>query len=123
VPETVAKLTAAGFELIVERGAGVHAGFHDELYADAGARLADFPGLFDGAEGVVHVGSPGADEVGAYTQGTVLVGFLQPLTDQAGIARLRERGVVAFAMESIPRHPRGSSPRGCDASGDPSWRQ
>ena len=41
--------------------------------------------------------------------GTVLIGFLQPLTDDEGIARLRERGVVAFAMESIPRITRAQS--------------
>ena len=109
VPETVGKLAATGFEIVVERGAGVLAGFPDELYADAGARLADFPGALDGVEGVVRVGTPGADEVGSYPRGLVLVGFLQPLTDHGGIARLDERGVVAFAMESIPRITRAQS--------------
>ena len=41
--------------------------------------------------------------------GTVLIGFLDPLTDVEGIARLRQRGVVAFAMESIPRITRAQS--------------
>src|SRR4029453_11097030 len=80
VPETVGKLGAAGFEIVVERGAGVLAGFPDETYADAGARLAEFPGALDGVEGVVRVGSPGADEVGANPRGLVLVGLLHPLT-------------------------------------------
>jgi H+-translocating NAD(P) transhydrogenase subunit alpha len=39
----------------------------------------------------------------------VLIGFLQPLTDRAGIDRLAERGVVAFAMESIPRITRAQA--------------
>jgi len=95
--------------VVVERGAGVHAGFPDELYADAGAHLADFPGALDGVSGVVRVGSPDAEEVGAYRRGTVLIGFLQPLTDHDGIARLSDAGVVAFAMESIPRITRAQS--------------
>ena len=41
--------------------------------------------------------------------GTILIGFLEPLTDADGISRLRERGVVAFAMESIPRITRAQS--------------
>ncbi len=41
--------------------------------------------------------------------GTVLIGFLEPLTDKDGVARLRERGVVAFAMESIPRITRAQA--------------
>ena len=109
VPETVAKLAANGFEVVVERGAGVLAGFPDEPYAEAGARLADFPGALDGVEAVLRVGSPNADEIGAYRPGIVLVGFLEPLTDLDGVARLRERGVVAFAMESIPRITRAQS--------------
>src|ERR687891_699254 len=59
--------------------------------------------LVPGADGVVRVAPPSADEAAALESGTVLIGFLQPLTDAEGVARLRERGVVAFAMESIPR--------------------
>jgi NAD(P) transhydrogenase subunit alpha len=43
------------------------------------------------------------DEVARLHSGQVLIGFLEPLTDAAGVARLAERGVNAFAMESIPR--------------------
>jgi NAD(P) transhydrogenase subunit alpha len=108
-PEAVTKLGAAGFDVTVERGAGVLAGFPDELYADAGARLADQAGLLEGAAAVVRVARPTADQVAALQPGTVLIGFLQPLTDSAGVARLHERGVVAFAMESIPRITRAQS--------------
>ena len=44
-PDSVSKLTASGFELAVERGAGVLAGFPDELYTEAGATLADVPAV------------------------------------------------------------------------------
>jgi NAD(P) transhydrogenase subunit alpha len=108
-PEAVTKLGAAGFELVVERGAGVLAGFTDERYAEAGARLVDTPRMLDEVEGVVRVSSPPGDEVAAYRRGTVLVGFLQPLTDHEGISGLREHGVVAFAMESIPRITRAQA--------------
>ena len=39
----------------------------------------------------------------------MLIGFLAPLTDPEGIERLAARGVVAFAMESIPRITRAQS--------------
>ena len=55
------------------------------------------------ADAVAKVRKPSSDEVGRLRSGQVLVGFLEPLTDQAGIERLAERGVHAFAMESIPR--------------------
>jgi NAD(P) transhydrogenase subunit alpha len=57
----------------------------------------------------VKVQKPSADEAGRLREGQVLVGFLQPLTDGEGIQRLSTRGVVAFAMESIPRITRAQS--------------
>ena len=109
VPETVTKLRDAGFEVRVERGAGVRAGFADEDYGGAGAELVDAAALTDGAEALVCVASPAADLVQTLESGTVVVGFLEPLSDTEGIARLRDHGVVAFAMESIPRITRAQS--------------
>src|ERR671928_129016 len=48
-------------------------------------------------------------EVEALADGSLLVAFLQPLTDPDGIDRLAARGVVAFAMESVPRITRAQS--------------
>ncbi|MBA3562336.1 MAG: Re/Si-specific NAD(P)(+) transhydrogenase subunit alpha [Actinobacteria bacterium] len=109
VPETVSKLRDAGFEIRVERGAGAAAGFLDESYTAAGADLVDADALLDGVAGVVRVAKPSQKESEALAPGTVLIGFLQPLTDAEGISRLRERGVVAFAMESIPRITRAQA--------------
>jgi proton-translocating NAD(P)+ transhydrogenase subunit alpha len=109
VPETVSKLSAAGFEIHVARDAGAAAGFPDADYAEAGAQVVDAVAVLTNAEAVACVSKPTADAIGALSPGTVLVGFLQPLTDTEGIAQLREAGVVAFAMESIPRITRAQS--------------
>ena len=109
VPDTVSKLSGVGFDVRVERGAGDASGFPDTSYADAGATLADLGSLLVGAEGILRVAKPSADEVAAMERGAILLGFLEPLTDGDGVARLRERGVIAFAMESIPRITRAQS--------------
>jgi proton-translocating NAD(P)+ transhydrogenase subunit alpha len=99
VPETVGKLSAAGFEVVVEHDAGDEASFPDEAYADAGATLGDpWP-----AELVAKVRKPATDEVARLHEGQLLIGFLDPLADREGVEALAARGVVAFAMESIPR--------------------
>ena len=100
VPEAVGRLAGAGFEVAVERGAGEAAAFPDEAFAEAGATLVS--NALD-AEAVVKVQKPSASEVDALRDGSVLAAFLQPLTDPEGIERLGARGVIAFAMESIPR--------------------
>jgi NAD(P) transhydrogenase subunit alpha len=109
VPDTVGRLLAAGFSFAVETGAGAAAGFPDADYAQAGADVVARGELLPGAQAVVRVATPSAEEVAELAPGTVLIGFLSPLGDAAGIERLAERGVVAFAMESIPRITRAQS--------------
>jgi len=109
VPETVSKLRAAGFDVRIEQAAGSKAGFLDDEYAEAGAELVDGAALTSGADCIARVARPSAVEVDAMSTGTVLIGFLDPLTDAEGIARLRQREIVAFAMESIPRITRAQS--------------
>ena len=106
VPEAVSKLVAGGFQIVVERGAGAAASFPDEAYREAGANLVDE--VWD-ADAVVKVRKPTADEAQRLRSGQVLIGFLEPLTDPAGIEVLAQRGVQAFAMESIPRTTRAQS--------------
>ena len=106
VPEVVAKLVEAGHEVAIERGAGSAASFEDSAYADAGAILVE--SAWD-SDAVVKVQKPTAEEAAKLRSGVVLIGFLQPLTDQEGIERLTAQGVVAFAMESIPRITRAQS--------------
>jgi NAD(P) transhydrogenase subunit alpha len=100
VPDAVTRLAGSGFEVVVERGAGRAASFPDDAYAEAGAQLTD--AVWD-ADGVVKVRKPSREEVERLHEGQLLIGLLEPLTDPEGIARLTERGVHAFAMESIPR--------------------
>jgi H+-translocating NAD(P) transhydrogenase subunit alpha len=101
VPEVIARLTAAGLEVLVERGAGEAASFGDEAFAEAGARLVEDP--YGEAEVVTKVQKPSEAEATRLRGEQVLICFLQPLTDHEAIERLTGRGVIAFAMESIPR--------------------
>src|SRR4051812_30889972 len=105
VPETIGRLP--GFEVTVERGAGLAAGYTDEAYTAAGATIVD--DAYAGVEAVAKVQKPDAAELAKLRDGQVLIAFLTPLTDREGIDALAQRGVVAFAMESIPRTTRAQS--------------
>ena len=99
VPDLVTKLTGSGIAVVVEPGAGEAASFTDDAFREAGAELGD-PW---GADVVAKVRKPNDEELAKLRNGQVLIGFLQPLTDQEGIERSSAAGVTAFAMESIPR--------------------
>jgi len=96
VPETVGKLAAAGFDVVVEPGAGAAASFPDDAYTAAGATL----GSPWAADAVVAVRRPDEKHL---RDGQLLIAYLDPLADREGVERLAARGVVAFAMESVPR--------------------
>ena len=98
VPETIGRL-GEGIDVVVESGAGQAASFSDEAYTEAGASIGD-PWS---AEVVAKVAPPTAEEAARLREGQVLIAFLQPLTDTAGVERLAGAGVHAFALESVPR--------------------
>ena len=105
VPETVGKLAASGFDVIVEPGAGDAASFPDDTYVAAGATL----GSPWEADAVLKVRKPDEAEAAKLRDGQILIGFLDPLADREGVEQLAARGVVAFAMESIPRTTRAQA--------------
>jgi H+-translocating NAD(P) transhydrogenase subunit alpha len=105
VPKVVEKLRSRGVEVVVESGAGLGALIPDEVYTEAGATIGD-PWS---ADAVVKVALPTAEEIGRLRSGATLIGFLAPLTSPDTIAALKDAGVQAFAMESIPRISRAQS--------------
>ena len=106
VPDIVRKLVAQGHAVVLEPGAGAQAGIPDALFEQAGAALGG--GVWE-ADVVAKVAPPGRDEAAALGPGSVLVGFLAPLTNGAGIDALARSGATAFAMEAIPRISRAQS--------------
>ncbi len=107
VPEVVKKLSSSGVVVFVEPGAGEEAHVPDSAYEEAGATLQADSG-FSG-EVVAKVAAPSAEEIAKLSQGSVLIGFLAPLTDGDTARALADAGVTSFAMEAIPRITRAQS--------------
>src|ERR1700736_6795549 len=100
VPDVVKRLTGQGLEVLVERGAGAGALIPDATYEEAGASLVDDAW---GADVVVKVAPPSAEEAGRLKSSSVLIGFLAPLTNGSGVSAVAASGATSFAMESVPR--------------------
>ncbi len=112
VPEVVSQLTKAGHRVVVERGAGLRAGFTDEAYRAAGCDLADSADeIYSTAQMILKVQRPARNEAGQaeldeMTDGSVLIGLLQPSGDPALFQQLAERRIIACSMELVPRTTR-----------------
>jgi NAD(P) transhydrogenase subunit alpha len=110
VPESVARLTRAGAEVRVERGAGAEAHYSDEAYRAAGATLHESAAAaIAGADVVVHVRRPSPEEAAALPDGIVLIALLQPTADDELLRTLGARGVVCLSLERVPRITRAQS--------------
>ncbi|MFB3854635.1 MAG: NAD(P) transhydrogenase subunit alpha [Vicinamibacterales bacterium] len=107
VPAGVRELRKAGLDVIVQADAGANAGFSDDEYREAGARIeprrAD---VFAAADAVlqVHVG-PGADgqDLRLIRSGQTVVGLFDPLVDRPLVEALARSGATSFSLQLLPR--------------------
>jgi len=115
VPESCKKLIQAGYDIAVEAGAGVSAGFSDAAYQEMGATVvADPAALLGSADLVLKVNAPalaaaGRDETGWMRGGTIYVGSLMPLRNLDAVRALAAAKITAFSTDAIPRTTRAQS--------------
>ena len=114
VPDTVSRLVKHGFEVWVEAGAGIGAGYDDAAYEAAGAKVvADSALLWGEADILLKVNPPtkreDRAEIDWLKPGATLISFLNPLSEPTVTQQLAQREVTAFSMELIPRSTRAQS--------------
>jgi NAD(P) transhydrogenase subunit alpha len=116
VPMVIPNLAKAGFQLLVQAGAGEQAGYPDALYAEKGAKIApDRASVFADADIVVQVLCYGSNDVAGKAdlplmrRGQVLVGFLRPLGSSEILQQIARTGVTSFSVELMPRTTRAQS--------------
>ena len=110
VPDVVPKLIKAGFEIHIEKNAGLNAGFTDEKYKSAGAKIIDnLQELYSTADIVFKVQKPmehpdlKKHELDLMKEGTLLITFLYPLNYPEDAKKCAEKGINAISMDMIPR--------------------
>ena len=116
VPLVVPNLLKAGLEVVVEKNAGVEAGYPDALYVDKGAKiLPDRAAVFANADIIVQVLCYGSNDVTGKAdlplmrRGQILIGFLRPLGSDEVIQQIAQTGVTSFSVELMPRTTRAQS--------------
>jgi NAD(P) transhydrogenase subunit alpha len=115
-PAVIPNLVKAGFEVVIQAGAGEMAGYPDALYVDKGAKiLPDRATVFASSEIIVQVLGHGAndvtgeDDVPLYRRDQVLIGFLRPYGSQSVVQQIADAGVTSIAVELMPRITRAQS--------------
>jgi NAD(P) transhydrogenase subunit alpha len=114
VPEVVSKLRAKGLDVLVQSGAGADALIPDAAFVQAGAQIIGTPEHPDPtdvweADVVVKIAPPDAEEIRRLGSGSIVIGFLAPLSSPQTTRALADAGATAFAMEAIPRISRAQA--------------
>lgn len=102
VPASVALLIAHGHRVVVEAGAGMKSNFSDHDYSEAGAEIAYSAEQVYKANVIIKVAPPTTQEVDLMHPNQILISPLQlPIINAEYINKLRQRRVIALAMEYI----------------------
>jgi len=116
VPAVIPSLLKAGFEVVVESGAGAGAGYPDAEYAGKGGKiLPERAEVFKAADVVLQVLCHGSNDVTGKEDlpllraGQLLIGFLRPLGSVETVQQLASAGVTSFSIELMPRTTRAQS--------------
>jgi NAD(P) transhydrogenase subunit alpha len=116
VPAVLPTLTKAGFEVHMQAGAGIEAGYPDSQYSDKGAKIvADRQSVFSAADIILQVlcyGSndiTGKEDVPLFRRDQILVGFLRPFGEAQVVQDIAHAGVTSFSVELMPRTTRAQS--------------
>jgi NAD(P) transhydrogenase subunit alpha len=116
VPVVIPNLTKAGFQILVEAGAGVSAGYPDADYVEKGATLAASRAeVFQSADVIVQVLSYGSndatgkDDLLLFRRDQTVIGFHRPFGSLESAQQLASTGVSSFSVELMPRITRAQS--------------
>jgi NAD(P) transhydrogenase subunit alpha len=109
-PDSISRFKKLGFEVVVQKGAGLAAGFRDDAYTAAGARVEnDAPSTLAGAMIVAKVQPPTNDEIALIPEGAILISLMRPGQNNGLAASLSSRKVSGLALELVPRITRAQS--------------
>src|SRR5688572_15872033 len=94
-PDSIGRFKKLGFDVVVQQGAGLAAGFRDDAYVGAGARIeADAKSTLDGATIVAKVQPPTVDEIALMPEGAILISLMRPGQNNGLAASLSPRKIT-----------------------------
>ena len=104
IPDSIKRLSKNGFEVLIEKDAGLAAGYSDQDYEKKGAAIiADTKELLNQADCVVKVRPPSLDEVEPMKEGTFFISIIQSTLRHDLVNKLTEKKITSFGLDVIPR--------------------
>ena len=110
IPDIAKKYVALGFEVLLPESYGVHLGFKDEEYKEAGVKiLIDEKEILESADVIVQMGLLSNDKKNILKENQTYIGVLNPFDNKEKIDELVKKKINIFSLELLPRITRAQS--------------
>ena len=108
-PETVKKINEMNHAVYVQKGAGIKSNFLDQDYEENGAKIFEDENVIREADVIFKINKPSKDQIGLFKENSILIAALDPFNNPDLIEDLRNKKIISFAMELMPRITRAQS--------------
>ncbi|REJ83595.1 MAG: Re/Si-specific NAD(P)(+) transhydrogenase subunit alpha [Bacteroidetes bacterium] len=103
-PDVAGSLVKQGFEVIMEKDAGILSYFENEKYQNTGVKIVeDKSSLYSTADVILKVNAPTPEEIAGMKKGAILISLMYAATNPAMVEACERAGISAFSMDAIPR--------------------
>jgi H+-translocating NAD(P) transhydrogenase subunit alpha len=115
IPASIPSLIKAGFEVLIQSGAGLASEYSDQQYQEKGAKIVATRDALFAADIILQVRAAGAnpeagkDDLGRFRQGQILIGMADPLGNPHPAVDIAAKGVSLFSLELLPRITRAQN--------------
>ena len=108
-PETVKKINEMNHAVYVQKGAGIKSNFLDQDYEKNGAKIFEDENAIREADVIFKINKPSKDQIDLFKEDSILIAALDPFNNPDLIEDLRNKKIISFAMELMPRITRAQS--------------
>ncbi|MEC7886012.1 MAG: Re/Si-specific NAD(P)(+) transhydrogenase subunit alpha [Pseudomonadota bacterium] len=114
-PDVVKKFVSMGFDFLIEKDAGLNAGFTNKSYEDVGATITQDTNSTLGAGDIIFkiqrlmTAEDSVDELSMCKENSVVISHMSALTSKSDIEKYAQSSITTFAMDLMPRISRAQS--------------
>ena len=102
VPSVAERFNKLGVELLLESGAGAGSYHPDSSYDDV-TIVGSASELYQQADLILKIQPPTEDEIALMKEGAAVASMMLPYRYPERVRQLRDRNILSFAMELVPR--------------------
>ena len=101
-PASISKIKKLGYDVYIEKDAGLSSNFKNSKYQEAGAHLTSINDIYN-CDIVLKINKPTEDEIHKLSSSQTLISFFSPATNQTSLELCKKDEINVLSMDSVPR--------------------